>query len=176
MFQMQMSRLLGPKVPKRAFPGPVTKHRSLKVILHQSQRGRGTSALEMALLDVWSSPGILAAPLNEMIISIQETWMVLPVTDNKINVLIFTGVITLPSSLTLGHFHPKTLLWLELWKVSHSLLHWVSHLPIWTPFNFTGLFCRAWVSYYTTRERFSGFPWSQVTIMTSRAVPFLDSD
>ena len=66
------------------------------MILHQSQRGSGTSALEMALLDVRSSPGILAAPLNEMIISIQEPWMVLDVADNKINVLIYTGAITLP--------------------------------------------------------------------------------
>lgn len=122
IIQMQISRLLGPKVPKRAFPGPVTKHRSWKVILYQSQRGSGTSALEMALLDVWSSPGILVAPLNEMIISIQEPWMVLDVADDKISVLIYTGAITLPWSLTLGHFHPKTLLWLQLWKVSHSLL------------------------------------------------------
>lgn len=52
IIQMQISRLLGPKVPKRAFPGPVTKHRSRKVILYQSQRESGTSALEMALLDV----------------------------------------------------------------------------------------------------------------------------
>lgn len=176
IIQMQISRLLGPKVPKRAFPGPVTKHRSRKVILYQSQRESGTSALEMALLDVWSSPGILAAPLNEMIISIQEPWMVLDVADDKINVLIYTGTITLPWSLTLGHFNPKTLLWLQLWKVSHSLLHWISHLPIWTTFDFTCLFCCAWVSYYTTRKRSSGLPWSHVTIMTSLAVPFLDSD
>ena len=94
----------------------------------------------MALLDVWSSPGILAAPLNEMIISIQEPWMVLDVADNKINVLIYTGAITLPWSLTLGRFHLKTPLWLQLWKVSHSLLHWISHLPMWTPFDFTCLF------------------------------------
>lgn len=141
MIQVQISRLQGPKVPKRAFPGPVTKHRSWKVILYQSQRGRGTSALEMALLDVWSSPRILAAPLNEMIISIQEPWVVLDVADNKINVLIYTGAMyTLPWSLTLGHFHLKTPLWLQLWKVSHSLLHWISHLPIWTPFDFTCLF------------------------------------
>ena len=40
--------------------------------------------------------GILAAPLNEMIISIQEPWMVLDVADDKINVLIYTGTITLP--------------------------------------------------------------------------------
>lgn len=67
------------------------------MILYQSQRGSGTSALEMALLDVFEAAlGILVAPLNEMIISIQEPWMVLDVADDKISVLIYTGAITLP--------------------------------------------------------------------------------
>lgn len=157
---MQISRLLGPKVPKRAFPGPVTKHRSWKVILYQSQREAGLLLWDGFVGCLKQPCGILVAPLNEMIISIQEPWMVLDVADDKISKLIYTGAITLPWSLTLGHFHPKTLLWLQLWKVSHSLLtsldlsfanlnnFLISHMP----------FCCAWVSYYTTRKRSSGLP------------------
>lgn len=40
--------------------------------------------------------GCLKQPRDEMIISIQEPWMVLDVADDKISVLIYTGAITLP--------------------------------------------------------------------------------
>lgn len=69
---------------KKAFPGPVTKHRDMKKWYIWSPKGSGTSALGMALLDVWAAQGLSSSPMRWL--SHWEPWMVLDVADDKISV------------------------------------------------------------------------------------------
>lgn len=94
-------------------------------------------------------PGNSGGSPSEMSIFIQESYIVLDMVGTR---LIFNWYGATYSVLISQAFLQKLYCdWCQ-WKASHLLVHWASHLPVWTVFDLTCLFGCAWVLYSTTRE------------------------
>ena len=161
---MQVNWSLGPRMPVRApLDHPCLQTNvSLEDRLPLVPKGKRGSCSWDGHAGWLRLPGNSGDSPSEMFIFIQESYIVLDMVGTR---LIFNSYGATYSVLISQAFICD---WCQ-WKASHLLLHWASHLPVWTVVDFTCLFINscAWLYYFPSRKRPSGLPWLHTMVQFS---------